>query len=60
MINKQHNTYDSIEGGTKFTIMYDIKVRGIFKLFSPLLVSTMRKELRKSLGNLKGILETQA
>jgi hypothetical protein len=55
----QHNTYDPIEGGVKFTIVYDMKVRGLFKLFSPMLVSTMRKELKKSLGNLKSILEAQ-
>ena len=60
LINMQHNTYNPIEGGTKFTIVYDLKIRGIFKLMSPILVSTMRKELRKSLGNLKGILELQS
>ena len=32
---------------------------GIFKLFSPMMVSTMRKELKKSLGNLKSILEAK-
>ena len=58
--NEQHNTYDRIEGGTKFTIVYNMKVRGIFKLFSPMLVSTMRKELKKSLSNLKSVLEAQA
>jgi len=60
MIIKQHNTYDPIEGGAKFTIAYDIKVRGVFKLFSPMLISTMRKELKKSLGNLKNVLEAQS
>ena len=59
MIVKQHNTYDPIEGGVKFTIVYDMKVRGLFKLFSPMLVSSMRKELKKSLSNSKNILETQ-
>lgn len=59
MIVKQHNTYGPIEGGVKFTIVYDMKVRGLFKLFSPMLISSMHKELKKSLGNLKGILETQ-
>jgi uncharacterized protein YndB with AHSA1/START domain len=59
MIVEQHNTYDSIEGRVKFTIVYDMKVRGFFKLFSPMLVSTMRKELKKSLSNLKSILEAQ-
>jgi len=57
--NEQHNTYDPIEGGTKFTIVYDMKVGGIMKLFSSVVVSSMRKALRKALSNLKGILEAQ-
>lgn len=57
MIITQHNTYDPIEGGVKFTILYDITVRGLFKLFSPMLMSSMRKDLSMSLSNLKRILE---
>ena len=57
--NEQHNTYNPIEGGTRFTIVYDMKVGGFFRLFSPMIVSSMRKELKKSLSNLKGILEAQ-
>jgi uncharacterized membrane protein len=60
MIIKQRNTYAPVEGGAKFTIVYDITVRGVFKLFSPMLLSTMRKELQKSLGNLKNVLESQS
>jgi hypothetical protein len=60
MIIRQHNTYNAVNGGTIFTIAYDMMVRGLFKVFSPMLVSTMRKELKKSLGNLKNVLETQA
>jgi hypothetical protein len=60
MLIEQHNTYDPMAGGAKFTIVYDITVRGFFKLFSPMMISTMRKELKKSLGNLKGVLEVQA
>jgi len=59
MTIEQHNTYESLEGRVKFTIVYDIRVRGFFKLFSPMLISSMRKELKKSLSNLKGILEVQ-
>lgn len=59
MIIEQHNTYNPIEERVKFTIMYDLKVRGLFKLFSPMMVSTMGKELKKSLGNLKSVLESQ-
>jgi ligand-binding SRPBCC domain-containing protein len=58
--NEQHNTYNPIEGGTKFTIVYNMRIGGFMKPFSPMIVSSMRKELKKSLGNLKGILETQA
>ncbi len=57
--NEQHNTYTPIEGGTKFTIVYDMKAGGIMKLLSPVVVSSVRKALKKAFSNLKGILETQ-
>jgi carbon monoxide dehydrogenase subunit G len=56
---EQHNTYDPIEGGTRFTIVYNMKVGGLMKLFSPMIVSSTRKALKKALGNLKSILEAQ-
>jgi ligand-binding SRPBCC domain-containing protein len=58
--HEQHNTYDAIEGGTKFTIQYDMKVGGPMKLFSPMIASSMSKAEKKAFSNLKGILETQA
>jgi hypothetical protein len=54
---EQHNTYVPTERGLRFTITYDVKVNGFLKLMSPVIVSTMRKELQKSLVNLKQILE---
>ena len=59
MFIKQHNTYEPIEEGVQFTMVYDIEVRGVFKLVSSILISTMRKETKKSLNNLKNILEAQ-
>ncbi len=59
MFVEQHNTYKPVEGGTEFTMLYVVKVRGFFKLFSMMLISTLRKELKKSLGNLKSVLEAQ-
>ena len=59
MTVEQHNTYAPIEGGTKFTIVYNMKVGGLMKLFSPMIVSSMRKALKKALGNLKSLLEAQ-
>jgi hypothetical protein len=34
-----------------------MNVKGFLKLLSPMIVSSMQKELKKSLGNLKQILE---
>jgi hypothetical protein len=56
---KQHNTYDPIEGGVRFTITYDMKVRWLFTPFSSMFVRSTGRELKKSLNNLKEILETQ-
>lgn len=56
---EEHVTYNPIEGGTTFTIMYDMKVGGFLKLFSPLVASSMRKETKKSLNDLKNILEAR-
>jgi hypothetical protein len=56
---EEHVTYDSIEGHIKFTIVYDMKVDGFLKLFSPMMVYSMRKETKKSLRNLKNNLEAQ-
>ena len=58
-IIEEHMTFDPIEMGTRFTIVYDMKVGGLMKLFSPMIVSSMRKETRKSLGILKNILEAR-
>jgi uncharacterized membrane protein len=59
MTIEENVTYESIEGRLKFTIVYDMKVGGLMKLFSPMVVSSMRKETKKSLNNLKSILEAQ-
>jgi hypothetical protein len=60
IIIEERMTYDRLEAGINFTIVYDIKVGGFFKLFSPMVVSSMRKETKKSLSDLKGIVEAQA
>jgi hypothetical protein len=51
---------DPTEGGTRFTMMYDVKVGGLLKLLSPMVINSMRKQLKLDLVNLKTILETQA
>jgi hypothetical protein len=53
----QHNTYTPTKDGVKFTIVYDMKFTGSLKLLSPMIIRSMRKELKKSLINVKKILE---
>ena len=52
-------TFVNLGAGTRFTIVYEMKVGGLLKVFSPAVISTMRKETKKSLINLKGIIEAQ-
>jgi uncharacterized membrane protein len=52
-------TCDPIEGGTKFSEIYDMKVGGILKLFSPIMSSSMRKQTKANLAKLKSILESK-
>ena len=59
MLISEHITYKPIGEGIDFTIRYDMKMVGLMKLFSPMIVSTMRKETIKSLAQLKSILEAQ-
>ena len=55
---EEHMAYNPVEGGTNFTIVYIMKASRFLKLISVLLTRSMRKETKKSLGNLKSILET--
>jgi len=52
-------TYNPVEGGMNFNIVYNMKAGGFLKLISVLLARSMRKETKRSLANLKSILETQ-
>ena len=51
---------DPAEGGTRLTMVYEVRVGGILKLLSPVIISSMRKQLKLDLASLKGILEAQA
>jgi hypothetical protein len=51
--------FDPTEGGTRFTMLWDVKVSGFLKLLSLRIFSSMRKQLKMDLVNLKSILEAQ-
>ena len=50
-------TFEPTDIGTKFTQVYDMKIGGFLKLMSPMVVSSMRKQVKANLNNLKNILE---
>lgn len=51
--------FDPMEQGTRFTMVYDVKVTGFLKLLSLMINNSMRKQLKTDLNNLKNILEFQ-
>ena len=53
----QHNTYVPSPEGTVFSMVYDMRFSGRTRLLSPLIVRSMRKEMRNSLVKMKEILE---
>ena len=53
-------SYKPIEGGTKVTQQFDIKLSGFIKLFSSMFVNSTHKQMKVALNNLKSILEAQA
>ena len=57
---KEHITFTPISGGTKFHLVYDMKVGGFLKLLSPIVFRSMQTEMNGNLDTLKGILEKSA
>jgi uncharacterized protein YndB with AHSA1/START domain len=57
---EEHFVFDSIGEVTKLTRVYDVQLAGFLKLFGSMVLSSMRSGSKKSLVNLKGILEAQA
>ncbi len=54
---EEHVTCVPVERGTMFTIVYEMRAGGLLKLLLPVMADSMRRETKKSLRNLKGILE---
>ena len=51
--------FDSIEGGTKVTQQFDIKLSGFMKLFSAMFVRSTHNQMKVALKNLESVLEVQ-
>jgi uncharacterized membrane protein len=51
-------TFESVEGGTRVTLVGELDVGGFFKLAEPLVARQMRRTLESDLHSLKDILST--
>ena len=56
---KAQYRFDSVDGATKLTLQFDIKLGGFMKLFSSMFASSVRKQMKAALNNLKNVLEAQ-
>ncbi len=52
--------FDPADGGTRFTLVYDVKVHGLAKLMSSRINSGMHEELKQAISKLKTVLEIQS
>ena len=47
------------DGNTEFNLIQDYKCGGLFKLISPIVVFTMKQQMKKNVANLKMIMERE-
>jgi len=55
----ERQIFEPTNTGTRFTQVYDMKAGGLLRLISPILVRSMRTQMKKNLSNLKSVLEVQ-
>ena len=53
-------TFERVEGGTRFTIRYDLEVRGFFKLVMPLLAGPVKRQHEGDLRKVKELMDARA
>jgi uncharacterized membrane protein len=52
--------FERVEGGTRFTIRYEVEVRGFMKLALSLLAGSVRRQHEGDLHKVKQLIETKA
>ena len=56
----ESDSWETIEGKTRFTRSGDLKYRGFYKLVGPFITPSMKRAVAASLGDAKRILESEA
>jgi len=60
MSGEQSQTFEPVEGGTRFTLVLEGETGGFFSLAEPIVVRILQRDLEADVANLKDILEAQA
>ena len=53
-------TFERVEGGTRFSIRYEVEARGFLKLVMALLAGTVKRQHEGDLRKVKDLMETRA
>ena len=53
-------TFERVEGGTRFTIRYELELSGFFKLVMPLFAGSVKRQHEGDLRKVKELMETSA
>ena len=53
-------TFERVEGGTQVTVIYEVEIRGFFKLIKPLVISAGRRAQKGDLPKVKEMMEARA
>ena len=56
--SRHMETLESVEGKTKYSIAWDLKVNGLYSLLGPLLARSSKKLAETQVGNLKRMVES--
>ena len=56
---EERDTFSSTENGTRFRCVIEVKAKGIYKVFAPFYVRSLRRHQTKDLARLRSILESK-
>jgi len=60
MSAEQSQTFEPVEGGTRFTLVLEGETGGFFRLAEPIVIRILQRDLEADVANLKDILEAEA
>lgn len=57
---EEWRTYERVEGGTRFNLIFEFQPCGLLKLAEPLFMNMLKQQAKADLANLKELMEARA